>query len=220
MSPQPMGPVFKEIHLCASASVLEQRPKLAILVAQIISQWSVVEMYVGNVFACLIGANNDSAMIMYDSLRTAGAKHSTMQSLARHRIHPEDMKLFQAVLNAIKPVEVKRNAFARCTINSRDDLPDGIILVDPRHVARAVYARMLHSTLPPSFQNVSDELKRKSLIYREADLRLILKEIEEAQELAFYLAGLFLSGDHLPDARSRLQSSARVAKELSRGSAA
>lgn len=220
MAPQPMGHVFKDVDLTYNVAILEQRPAIARLVAQVVTQWSVIEMYIGLAFASLVGETSDATMIVYDALTTAGAKDAALMALARQRLSREDADLFSAVIRCLNKVSKDRNLLAHGVVASRNELQDGIVIIDSRLFTRAYYAKLVCEVegQPPSvvFNNVVEELKAKSPIYREADLVQLIEKITYWQRIAGALVMFCRRGRQTDEGRRLLSSVPDIVKELAR----
>ena len=216
MSPQPLGHVFQDIDLAYNRNVLEQRPELAKLIAQLLAQWSIIEMYTGMVFVSLVGENADTTMIVYDSLTSAGAKDGSLSALARHKLSADDLQIFTATMKLVNKLSKERNAFAHGMIASRDELPDGVVVVDARDVTLSYYAYLVCDVdgRPASrtYSDASQRIMKKSRVYRADDLRKLVQQMEAAQQLMAGLVMFCRPGQQTTEARNAFLSVPEISK--------
>jgi hypothetical protein len=77
---------------------MEQRPKLAIKIAQCIAEWAEVEPILTLYVSTLLEAEPKAALAIYSSLENRAAQLRAVGAAATEKLHPDDADLDEAVM--------------------------------------------------------------------------------------------------------------------------
>ena len=113
---------------------LSRHPDLAILAIEALASWSNVEAFLLRLFVDLFGGHGSLAANVFLSLEGQSAKNAAIAAAAASALgtRPEELRVLQAILAITKTNEKDRNKLAHWTWGESPDLPDAILLVDPR----------------------------------------------------------------------------------------
>jgi hypothetical protein len=155
---------------------------------------------------------------MYLSLTSGAARRSALNAAAQAVLTGVDLHLFNEITKASRATEKERNDFAHGLWGYSDDLPDSLLLVHSTDRLKdtlrmhALFAQIINGIIP---ELVGDIRLDPSLIrvYREADLRRSVQNIERMYQLNYALADLAtLTSDARHQFRARLSAEVRPPK--------
>jgi hypothetical protein len=115
-------------------SVLALRPELSVLALSAIASWSNVELAMLHVFVQLMGGPESTAAAMYLALDGASAKERAVVAAATTALAARDSErhALRALLRLSKTHEKFRNKLAHWVWAVCPQLPDHLLLMDPR----------------------------------------------------------------------------------------
>ena len=113
---------------------LARHPDLALLAIEAISSWSNVENFLLKLFVQLFGGTESLATNVFLSLENQSAKTAALNAAALTVFQDgaEEYRVFRAILAIAKTNEKDRNKLAHWTWGDSPNIPDGVLLVDPR----------------------------------------------------------------------------------------
>lgn len=113
---------------------LLKRPELAALAMEAIASWSNVEAFMLRLFMELFGGKESLAAEVFLSLKGQSAKDSAIRAAAKFSLseRPEELRLLHAILAIAGTNEKHRNKLAHHTWGLSPDIPDALLMVDPR----------------------------------------------------------------------------------------
>lgn len=175
--PQPISRVAPNATIVygnAGDRTLHRRPGMAVLAMEAIASWSNVEAFMLRLFVELLGGKKSLAAEVFLSLKGQTAKDSAIRAAAEFSLkeRPNELRILNAILSIAGTNKKHRNKLAHHTWGFSPQLPDALLLVDPR---------------------ASLEEPDKSAIYvwNEADFNSIIAENDElcgyGMELTFVL---------------------------------
>jgi hypothetical protein len=132
MGPQPLARVRSKAFTRIGASHLLEKPYHAAMVMGVISYAAQTENYWTYIVADLHGPALPAAAAMYQALTGAAGKRSALEAAARAKLTGTKLGMFEAIFKAWKPVALRRNDFAHHLWGACDELPDALLLVDPK----------------------------------------------------------------------------------------
>lgn len=135
--PQPISRVFPNASIIygnAGERPLLQRPDLAALAMEAIASWSNVEGFMLRLFVKLFGGKESLATEVFLSLKGQTAKDSAIRAAADFSLkdRPDELRILKAILAIAGTNEKYRNKLAHHTWGLSPNIPDALLLVDPR----------------------------------------------------------------------------------------
>lgn len=183
--PEPLSLVAPKAEVMlgnAGDRPIERHPFLAAVALEAIASWSNVEAFLLRLFLHLLGGNQSLASSVYLSLEGQSAKIAAIRAAAKGALSDkaEELAALNAILAIAKTNEKDRNKLAHWSWGDSSDLPDALLLFDPRFDV--------------------DQLDYKFVyVYREADFRAIVAANDQlckfCQDLKFVLQGHETSRD-------------------------
>lgn len=152
--------------------VLREREKLARCAMEGIASFSTVESWMLNLFLDLIGGNKSDAATLFMALDSRGAKSNALAPFVQ-RLPPEQQALYHSIMHLMKQRAAKRDKLAHWVWGASRDLPNALLLADPRVMASA-------DPLTPDYRKI---LAQNIWVYEAEDFAEI---IEGNNELAGY----------------------------------
>lgn len=134
-------------------AAIEQRPQLAVLLAEVIAAWGHIEAELGKALAGLLRADADVAMAMYMSVTSPSTQRELLEAAARARLTGDPLLLFQAIVIVAWGIYSERNKIAHCSWAVHENMPDALLWVPHTAMLRAS-ANMqvsIHSPSPRRF---------------------------------------------------------------------
>lgn len=136
--PQPLSKVRPNYQFLQYGNVgdrpFEERPRLGILAMAAIASWSNVETFMLHAFVELLGGQQSLAADVYVALDGKAAKNAAIEAAAKRALadSPELQQVFWTLLSIVKSAQKERDKLAHWQWGTVSDLPDALILVDPR----------------------------------------------------------------------------------------
>jgi hypothetical protein len=134
MPPQPLLKVCSNATVELSLQRVIERPQVAAWIAECIACWSIVEYETSRLFTLLLDVNVEAGMELYNQFGGASLKESGIKALARSKLHRKDFEIIEALLKAINSHEKTRNKIAHWYWGISDQVPDGLVLIDPKEL--------------------------------------------------------------------------------------
>lgn len=183
MPPQPLSNVRTDAKFQVHKKATEFRPQLAPFIARIISQWALVEAGIGTMLSSILEAEFAATAAILSSLRSSSAQIDALAAAGRTKLSGRDLELFEAVIMIVRSAAKKRNLIAHHIWAYSDDLPDALLLVEPKAYAQ-IHVKFQTSlatktyggsdTLHPSPEHVR--------VYRKQDFEEIVREIDTVND--------------------------------------
>lgn len=161
---------------------MQQRPNLAILVAQIATNWTRIEELLGRTLTQLLGAEAKSGMVMYQALSGGASRTSVLRAVARYRSAVIAAEL-ETVLAAVRTTGGKRNDIIHGHWFYSDDHPDDLVWLASKHDLISYSEFWAGYNANPEHQKQIEfakgfQAKRRDYrLYKEADFKSVLSEI-------------------------------------------
>ncbi|WP_156962607.1 hypothetical protein [Salinisphaera hydrothermalis] len=158
--PQPLSRVNPNASIMignAGDRPLLRHPELAALAAEAIASWANVESFMLKLFVEMFGGNEALATNIFLSLNNQSAKNDAIRAAADSFFEngSDELAVFRALLAISKTNEKDRNKLAHWTWGDSPNLPDALLLIDPR-------------------TTIGDLDKASVYVYRENDFRSII----------------------------------------------
>lgn len=149
----------------------EHNPKLTILAMRCIATWSDVEQFMLSVYVTLAGGAKSDAAAVFLALESDGAKNNAISILAERKLDKTELAILRAIQKLAGAQYKRRNVLAHQTWGYSTDLPDALLLVDPR--VTVVW------DAPSDDQNIRDHI----MVYKDADFISIINENERVAHM-------------------------------------
>ena len=125
-------------------SPMKQRPELALLVAEVISTWSNVEVFMMRLFVDLMGGPEELAATVFLALEIQSAKSAAINAAAEEKLSVENKALLSAILAVVKSHQKTRDKLAHWVWGYSDQIPDGLLLTNPKDTMRPFPADLIY----------------------------------------------------------------------------
>lgn len=164
-----------------------KRPLLCASGMHVIAQHSQLDAFLGVMFTRFLGADPKPSLAILRTLQKSHLKREALLSVAREVLNEELLDLLTAVLAICEPVEKERNKLAHWLWGIENQIPDKVILIDPKDFDRintAIIEIKLGDGLKIEDAERLQELIRKSgLLYGQEDFA----RLSTASSRAFFL---------------------------------
>jgi len=159
--PQPLSRVNRDANVLignAGDRPLERHAQLAAVALEAIASWSNVEAFLLRLFVQVLGGDQSLATAVYLALEGQAAKSAAIRAAAALALRSQagTLAVLDALLAIAKTNEKERNRLAHWAWGDSPDLPDALLLYDPR-------------------TNLADVNRDEVFVYREQDFRLIIQ---------------------------------------------
>lgn len=135
--PQPLSRVLPGASVVignAGDRSLLRHPDLAALAMEAIASWSNVENFMLKMFLQLLGGDESVATNIYLALENQAAKTAAINAAAEAVLNekPNELAILKAIIAISKTNEKSRNKLAHWTWGDSPNIPDGLLLINPR----------------------------------------------------------------------------------------
>jgi hypothetical protein len=139
---------------------LSRRPQLAIMAVEAIAAWAHVEKFMLNMYVELAGGAQADAAVVYLAMETASAKSAAITALAERKLTPDNLNLLRVLIRVTKTAQKDRDKLAHWIWGSSDQLPDALLLADPRSLELSankifVYRQADFETIRVKFERIA-----------------------------------------------------------------
>ena len=200
MAPQPLSRSKAQDYV-ASLDMLPGREKQIALAMQAIAGWARIEAELGIMFASLVGAREPSAMSLYAAVRSFDVQRTLLETAARELLPTRYADMVLAVLIVVARAAVIRHKFAHWMWGALRDLPDALLLIDPkclwrRRVAYLQYwkRKRKYSMDPQVILDTPDYDLSLMTVYRTQDLIEIKERIKKSTAYVSLIHEIVLVG--------------------------
>lgn len=131
--PNPLSKVHPGATPRFSPALVLERQELSAQVACAIATWSITEAQLGRLLVTIMGAQARPALAMFGALQSNAAKIATVTAAANTLLTGDDLEAFQAIMPLTKSAADQRHKFAHHLWGVCDELPNALLLVDPKH---------------------------------------------------------------------------------------
>lgn len=197
MAPQPLSKIRPYASTKFDPDTFLTHPGLAVYPMTVIARWARTDATLAELLSAMLKSPDVAVgMAMYQALAGGEARRAALFAAAEEALSVTDYCLFQAVVRAIKPSRDRRNDFAHHLWGTSSDVPNALLLVDPKIFVKHLTMRELlgRSTLETlnrqreTGKTLSGDLDhRKVFVFYEKDLKREVKAATEAGTYAFYL---------------------------------
>jgi hypothetical protein len=210
MPPQPLRSVHRTAKVYADHTGIARSPELVQLVGQAIAIWAHVESSLANLLAVMLkGASAETAIAMFGALTSTNAQTDVLRAAAELALKDTTSKrIFEAIIRLVRERARTRHKFAHWLWTSSKDVPDALLLIDPRADQQtkldvaALFDAIRSGTLTEVTEKDHPELdKRMVWVYRRRDLEEIIEDFTRISVICRGYVRSFLLG---PRMRNRM----------------
>jgi hypothetical protein len=160
---------------------MARRPRLAVMIAHCIAQWSEVEIHLGALLAFILHANEKAAVAMYAGVENRAAQLRLIDAAAEASLRPRHYAAISALLTSIvRPAVKERDRLAHWTWGYSNELPDALVIANPQSTLSSLMEALRHqrglsgADVPSNFDKI--------YVVRESDLIGILQRSWAAKD--------------------------------------
>lgn len=224
MPPQPLSRVRSNAGMSIEIDAISKRPALAPLVLEAIATWAHSDTLLADLTAKFLEADFEIVTKMLQALTSNEGRLAAIRAAAKHALSEDDNQLFEIVLKVTKPSRDKRNDFAHHLWGYSNELPNALLLVDPKHVQIMsagfdAESRRRLLMMPPKSDigDILETLKTHIFVYRKKDLQEAARDAKAAyayiHNLLFVLNHNHPASEHM---RTELLSQPPIQQALQR----
>lgn len=156
---QPLSRVAPVAEVDFSPSSLQMRPQLAVLAMQVVATGAQMEFRIGALLSHILHTNTRAGIAMYQAVASEDGKRNMIRAAAGVLLADDDAALVEAVFVINKSARDLRNAYAHHMWGHTDELPDALLIADPREMQAALAAN----------QELRAEKRRMAVEWRDHD---------------------------------------------------
>ncbi|MFC5066863.1 hypothetical protein [Flaviflagellibacter deserti] len=130
--PNPLSRMRPNANLVISADVLNDRPQLAALMLACISAWAHLESYLIGAVVDWIGEDAEEAVYALVNARSSKAQKELILERCRKVLAADQLEILEAIIEASDATAKSRNRLAHWVPAICPELPDHILLCDPK----------------------------------------------------------------------------------------
>lgn len=156
-------------------NIIPSRPKVAVRIAECISEWTEIETLLGLILALLLDANAKIALAMYGATENRTTQMNMLIAAAKHKIPQDESDVLEAALAAhIRPEAKYRDKLAHWCWGLSPRFPEALLLTPPP-AKMALHHYALDAPSKP-------KMDRKTVfVVKEIDLFRALKRLKKGQ---------------------------------------
>ncbi len=160
---------------------MAKRPKLAMMIAHCIAQWSEIEIHLGALLALILHANEKAAVAMYAGVENRAAQLRLIDAAAEASLPTEYYNAISVLLTAIvRPATKERDRLAHWTWGYSDELPEALLIAEPEHTLRSLMEALKTQQKSPG-KDVPVNFDKIHVV-RQGDLIRTLKRFWSAKD--------------------------------------
>jgi len=209
---QPYLPTFKKYKVNIGIEAIELLPEISMVVARIISNWTLVETQLSRFLSICLGANTEPSVALYLSLKNSRAKKDALEAVVSLTLQQQDQELFYATMRWKEAVEKSRNDIAHGVFGASLQTRDHLFWISTGDYA--IHSVAVQSQIQKGTN--AQGLYKRLFVFEIGSLERIAREIESLFHFLGFFGGYLTSSD--PDWRRdrypHLCSEPRVAEEL------
>jgi hypothetical protein len=160
----------------------EHHPELGLLAMDVIASYAILETFLASVFVELLGTTPDHAAAIYLALDSQSIKNTALRAVAATTLTELEQLYLEALFSVIKSAGKLRHKLAHWAWGFSPDLPNAVLLGDPRALGKFNLGISKFTTTPEHVDAVKWlQFPRDSvLVYCKADFEDALKSIRRA----------------------------------------
>lgn len=154
---------------------MSKRPTLAAKVAETIGIWAAIDSEILSIATAILDTDYIAVSAMLGALTSSEVKAAALLAAASEVLCANDLALFKKVREITKASRNRRNEFAHHIWIYSDDLPDALLLVDPKYISSFSARRKR------AFEDLFQHMARRQVTFEEIDI----PEIDRSKILVY-----------------------------------
>ena len=202
--PQPLSRVHPKVtSVMWTSDALASKPEMAEFVASIISLSTEIDHELKLLMARMLGAKQRAALAIYSLLETHRLERAALRAAAKATLTCDEFRIFDAVMSGARSAQSERHRLAHWHWGLCHDLPDALLLTDPKYLQMIRTKQHLTFRAAPgtfTLEEVDDAWNfdySKILVYRSDDLERAKRDLIESR-IIFAEFDIFLNPSLTP----------------------
>jgi hypothetical protein len=237
--PNPLTKVKADAKITFSYGAPAKNPELCAQVLMVLSAWGKLDTEMGVVFASFLNTQAEIGVAIYNQLTNLNTQDAAMRAAASLVLDKNKMDLFLALMKIAKGPRDQRNQIAHGVWGYSEDLPDALLLLNPKIALKfrgqiVAASEFLKSLGPKPMPDGmlsriigSPRIAEDVWVYRQTDFDEVHKQLVEAIDLwsdfARFIWGagsvLDQNNDRVEEARRRLFGQTAIRETIDRSRA-
>jgi hypothetical protein len=156
--------------------------------------WGEVEALLATILIAVVRRDARRTVEQFLELSSSRRQREVLEQAASEKLSPEQMELLSAALSVYSHQAKERNRLVHWCAGMSPEVPDAIILQDPKRQAHLNLALVEHieglrangsEAMPDSFANPAS--RATMLVYRTSDFERTIREMEEVKSMLITL---------------------------------
>lgn len=189
MPAQPLSRVRTKANIYFGVAAFQKNPDLAILPLLVIARWSTIDGTLALLLAKMLKSDIAIGVAMCQALASGEARRDALSAAARASLQRADLNLFDAVMKVIKPSRDRRNEFAHHIWGYSEDIPNALLLAEPKEVANLLINFEAHNRTKDKGKFAHDLDRSRVKVFKLSDLEEDSENSRKASEHVSALQG-------------------------------
>lgn len=138
-----------------------------------------MDAYLSTMLVSFLGASAKPSFAMFEAIHQT-ARNQALRAAAKVHLSQEDNEIFATLLSLVKPEDTHRNRIAHWLWAYSDDIPDGLLLIDPG--ANFEFVVRMTEKIETGNRAEADLDRSRVLVYKMADLQEIIARYKRISE--------------------------------------
>lgn len=190
--PQPLSKVVTDASISITPLVLSNcDPRFPAMIMQVIASWAHIDGDLATIFSHVLKADIAVGTAVYQSLQGAEVRKRAFKAAAENALPRWQQLAFETVWRATSKSRMQRHRFAHHVWGAALELPDALLLMDPKVVVnRNVSLRQRVQDLPNGRGVIApkDYDRDRVFVYDHDDLQRARQDAHDARLLYILLA--------------------------------
>ena len=191
--PQPLSALLRKEDpwsIAINPDELAKYPHLASSVAKIIARASAIEHGAAMFLVHVLHISPEPAFAMFSEVMDGRNRQAMILAAARSALPNHDFEMLEAIMLVVRAQIDHRNKFAHWLWGTCEQIPDALLLVDPRYLlghARHLQQMKIESSVVP--ERVEELIGAMSFdfdriyVYRKADFESTIRDFRETMQI-------------------------------------
>lgn len=146
--PQPLSSKFRNgVSYNTDPQAMTKRPELAVKYARCLASWSTVEVELATMMCEAMKAAAGPFAAAYHALNSTAAQASVADAAIRETVEAKLLPIFDAIMSQFRSAKKDRDKLAHGVWAFSDELPDSLLMIDPKLLVRREAAFIPNYTL-------------------------------------------------------------------------
>lgn len=198
--PQPLSSLLSKDDpwsITINPHELAKHPQRTVQVAEVIARASSIEHGLAMILVHVLHASPEPAFAMFSEVMDAGNRRAMIVAAAKAALSADDSESLEAIMSVVRTQIDHRNKFAHWLWGACEQVPDALLLVDPRyllgHARRLQQVRRDIAATKEEFEEIINAMNfdfDRIYVYREADFKSILHDFRETEGIVNAFASI------------------------------